>query len=104
MTNFTRAEFLRLSTFGALGLVTTRGFALPSGYTGIPAGIRPYLQAPRPDSIWVSWLTAAENSGTIEWGTAADNLPHSLAATTDTTLGTGYRYHIGQLPGLSPNT
>lgn len=104
MTNFTRSEFLRLSTFGALGLVTTRGLALPSGYTGIPAGIRPYLQALRPDSIWVSWLTAAENSGTIEWGTAAGSLTQSLEATTDTTLGTGYCYHIGQLTGLSPNT
>ena len=104
MTNFTRSEFLRLSTFGALGLVTTRGLALPSGYTGIPAGIRPYLQSPRPDSIWVSWLTAAENSGTIEWGTSSGDLSNSITAATDTSLGTGYRYHIGQITGLSPGS
>lgn len=104
MTNFTRSEFLRLSTFGALGLVTTRGLALPSGYTGIPAGIRPYLQSPRPDSIWVSWLTAAENSGTIEWGTSSGDLSNSITAATDVSLGTGYRYHIGQITGLSPGS
>ena len=34
----TRARFLRLAGLSTLGLAT-RGFGLPSGYTGIPAGI-----------------------------------------------------------------
>lgn len=100
----TRSEFLRLTTLGSLGFMTSRAFALPAGYAGIPTGIRPYLQTARPDSIWVSWLTAAESTGTIEWGTSSGSLTNSLTATTDTTLGTGYRYHIGQITGLSPNT
>lgn len=102
---YTRSEFLRLTTFGALGFATaSRSDALPTNYTGIPLGIRPYLQSMRPDSLWVSWLTAAENSGTIEWGTSAGSLSNSIVAATDTTLGTGYRYHSGQITGLSPNT
>jgi hypothetical protein len=43
MTNFTRSEFLRLSTFGALGLVTTRGFALSDVFrfrTPMPDGTK----------------------------------------------------------------
>lgn len=98
---FTRSQFLRLSTLGTLGLAT-RAFALPAGYTGIPAGIRPYLQSPRPDSIWVSWFTAAESSGTIEWGSTPGTLTNTVTTFTDTTLGSGYRYHIGQITGLSP--
>lgn len=100
----TRSEFLRLTTFSSLGFMASRAFALPSGYGGVPTGIRPYLQTPRPDSIWVSWLTAAENSGTIEWGTSPGSLTNSLTVTTDTTLGAGYRYHIGQITGLTPDS
>ncbi len=99
----TRSRFLRLSALGTLGYAT-RSFALPPGYMGIPAGIRPYLQSMRPDSIWVSWFTAAESAGTIEWGASAGNLNNSVAAFTDTTLGAGYRYHIGRITGLSPGT
>ena len=100
---FTRSQFIKLSTLGTLGFAS-RSFALPAGYTGIPVGIRPYLQSMRPDSIWVSWFTEAESTGTIEWGTTAAGLNNSVAASTDTTLGTGYRYHIGQITGLSPNS
>lgn len=104
MKTLTRAEFLRLSTLGAFGTFGGVGMlhALPPGYTGIPAGIRPYLQGMRPDSIWVSWLTVDESSGAIEWGNGPSDLSNSVVAFTDTTLGSGYRYHIGQITGLAP--
>lgn len=104
MHSCTRSEFLRLSTLGTIGLFSSRALALPPGYTGIPSGIRPYLQSMRPDSVWVSWFTDAASSGTIEWGATADNLTNTLTTATDTTLGDGYRYHVGQITGLSPGT
>jgi hypothetical protein len=104
MLSCSRSEFLRLSSLGTLGLFTSRALALPPGYTGTPSGIRPYLQSIRPDSVWVSWFTATETTGTIHWGTSPDNLSNNLAVTTDTSLGDGYRYHIGRITGLSPNT
>lgn len=97
-----RSDFLRLSALGALGLAT-RGFALPAGYTGIPAGIRPYLQTPRPDSMWVSWFSDNAPVGEIQWGTSAGNLTNTVSAALDV-LGTGYHYHAGRITGLSPNS
>ena len=97
-----RSEFLRLSALGALGL-STRGFALPEGYTGIPAGIRPYLQTPRPDSIWVSWFSDNAPDGHIEWGITADSLVNTITANLDV-MGAGYHYHAGRITGLSPST
>lgn len=104
MHQYSRSEFLRLSAFGTLAFLGARALALPPGYVGIPAGIRPYLHAMRPDSIWVSWITSDQISGTIEWGSSASNLNNTMAATTDTTLGDGYRYHCGRITGLTPNT
>lgn len=98
----TRARFLRLSGLATLGLAS-RSFALPAGYTGIPAGIRPYLQTPRPDSMWVSWFTDNAPSGTIEWGTSPGSLVNTVNAALDV-LGTGYHYHAGRITGLSPNS
>ncbi|QJE94671.1 fibronectin type III domain-containing protein [Luteolibacter luteus] len=95
-----RSDFLRLSALGSLGLAT-RSFALPEGYTGIPAGIRPYLQTPRPDSMWVSWFSDNAPSGQIEWGTSPANLNNTVNAALDV-LGTGYHYHAGRITGLSP--
>ena len=98
----TRSEFLRLTGLGTLALATP-AWALPDDYTGIPAGIRPYLQTPRPDSMWVSWFTDDATEGVIEWGTAPDALTNSVAAALDI-LGTGYHYHAGRITGLSPRT
>lgn len=97
-----RSDFLRLSAFGTLGLAT-RGFALPENYTGIPAGIRPYLQTPRPDSMWVSWFSDSAPNGHIEWGSSPDSLTNTVTAALDV-LGTGYHYHAGRITGLSPNS
>jgi hypothetical protein len=98
----TRSEFFRISALGSLGLAT-RTFALPESYTGIPAGIRPYLQTPRPDSIWVSWFSDNAPNGHIEWGTSPGSLTNTLSAALDV-LGTGYHYHAGRITGLSPST
>ncbi|MFD0894559.1 fibronectin type III domain-containing protein [Luteolibacter ambystomatis] len=97
-----RAQFLRLSALGTFGLAT-RGLAFPSGYTGIPSGIRPYLQTPRPDSMWVSWFSDNAPSGLIEWGSSPGALVNSVAADLDV-LGSGYNYHAGRITGLSPNS
>jgi hypothetical protein len=99
----TRSDFLRISAFGGLGLAATRSFALPEGYTGIPAGIRPYLQTPRPDSIWVSWFSDNAPAGQIEWGTAAGSLTNTVTAALDV-LGPGYHYHAGRITGLTSST
>lgn len=98
----TRAEFLRLTSLGTLALATP-SWALPDDYTGIPAGIRPYLQTPRPDSIWVSWFTDDATDGVIEWGTSPTALTHSVPAMLDV-LGVGYHYHAGRITGLTPRT
>ncbi len=97
-----RAHFLRLSALAPLGFAT-RGFALPPDYTGIPAGIRPYLQMPRPDSMWVSWWSDNAASGQIDWGLSPDDLSNTLAATTDP-IAANYHYHIGRITGLQPST
>ncbi|MCW1912505.1 fibronectin type III domain-containing protein [Luteolibacter sp. GHJ8] len=97
-----RSDFLRLSAFGGIGLAA-RGIALPEGYTGIPAGIRPYLQTPRPDSMWVSWFSDNAPEGQIEWGTSAGNLSNTITAQLDV-LGSGYHYHAGRITGLSPSS
>ncbi|WP_367872314.1 fibronectin type III domain-containing protein [Luteolibacter sp. Populi] len=96
-----RSSFLRLSALGTLGLTSRKSLALPEGYTGIPAGIRPYLQTPRPDSMWVSWFSDNSPTGAIEWGTAPGSLTNTVAAALDV-LGTGYHYHAGRITGLSP--
>lgn len=98
----TRSTFLRLTALGTLGFAT-RGFALPSGYTGIPAGIRPYLQTPRPDSMWVSWFSDDAPNGQIHWGDSPANLTESIATGLDV-LGVGYHYHSGRITGLQPST
>ncbi len=95
-----RADFLRLSGLGTLGLLTD-SFALPEGYTGIPAGIRPYLQTPRPDSMWISWFSDNATSGSVEWGTSASSLTNTVTAGLDV-LGTGYHYHSARITGLTP--
>lgn len=97
-----RSDFLRLSAFGTLGLAT-RSFAIPADYAGIPAGIRPYLQVPRPDSMIVSWWSDTAASGAIEWGDSPASLTHTVTAATQV-LGTNYRYHSGKIAGLSPST
>ncbi len=93
---------MQLSGLTSLGLAT-RGLALPASYTGIPAGIRPYLQTPRPDSIWVSWFSNNAPSGQVEWGNSPDALTNTLDAGLDV-LGTGYHYHNVRISGLQPDT
>jgi len=97
-----RSQFLRLSTFGTLGFAS-RGLALPTSYAGAPSGLRPYLQSPRPDSIWVSWFSDKAPSGVIEWGTSPTALTHKVETGLDT-LGPGFNYHSGKITGLSPRT
>lgn len=80
-----------------------RGFSFPTTYTGIPAGIRPYLQTPRPDSMWVSWWSDNATEAQVEWGTSAGALTNTVPAGTDV-LGTNYHYHSGRITGLQPAT
>ncbi len=97
-----RSTFIRLTGLGSLGLAA-RGFAFPEGYAGIPTGIRPYLQTPRPDSMWVSWFSDNSPSGQIRWGVSAANLTETIATGLDV-LGSGFHYHSGRIIGLQPSS
>ena len=102
-----RSQFLRLIGFGATGAFVFRpGWALGAidyDFQGTPAGLRPYLQTPRPDSIWVSWWTDADTQTHVDFGTSAAALTQSVSGTVSA-MGTNYRYHSVRLTGLQPDT
>lgn len=77
--------------------------AINYNFQGTPAGLRPYLQTPRPDSIWVSWWTNADTLTHVDFGTSAGALSQTAAGTVQS-LGTNYRYHAVRLTGLQPDT
>ncbi|MCW1884782.1 fibronectin type III domain-containing protein [Luteolibacter flavescens] len=102
-----RSQFLRLIGFGATGAFVFRPSwalgAIDYDFQGTPAGLRPYLQTPRPDSIWVSWWTNADAQTHVDFGTAADALTRT-ATSAPTRMGTNYTYHCVRLTGLQPDT
>ena len=77
--------------------------AINYNFQGTPAGLRPYLQTPRPDSMWVSWWTDADTQTHVDFGTSAGALSQTVSGTVNA-LGTNYRYHSVRLTGLQPNT
>lgn len=97
-----RSRFLRLSGLAGLGMAS-RSSAFPEGYPGIPAGIRPYLQTPRPDSMRVSWFTDNAPAGRIEWGASPDGMTNTIDADLDV-LATGFHYHAAKISNLQPDT
>lgn len=103
----TRSEFLRLiGVTSAASMIYRPTWAMGSidfNFQGTPAGLRPYLQTPRPDSIWVSWWTNADTRQFVDYGTSADRLDQTTSGEVNR-MGAGYHYHCVQLTGLQPNT
>ncbi|WP_199119140.1 fibronectin type III domain-containing protein [Pedobacter sp. ASV28] len=68
----------------------------------------PYLQAPEPTSIWITWKTSSGNETVVEYGTSELNLSETLIGTTKVINDNGYNnsyfYHSVQLANLNPNT
>lgn len=84
-------------------------FLLLSG--SIPAlaqELFPYLQAPEPTSIWITWKTSSGTETTIEYGTVENNLDQTLSGANkiinDNGYNNSYFYHSVQLTNLTPNT
>ncbi|BDS06003.1 hypothetical protein NT6N_10430 [Oceaniferula spumae] len=102
-----RSEFLRLIGFGAVGAAIYRPTfsmgAIDYNFEGTPSGLRPYLQTPRPDSMWVSWWTDADTQSHVDFGTSASNLNQTTTGSVNQ-LDTNYHYHSVRLTGLQPNT
>ena len=77
------------------------------GHSGlIQAQSIPYLQAPTPTSIWVSWQTTTGTDSTVYYGTSSTSLTNTATApTTDTkVLATSWNWHTVNLTGLTPDT
>lgn len=70
--------------------------------------LKPYLQTPTPNSVWVTWKTASDSESTVLWGTPPANLTQtqtgSVKVMTDNGYNNNYYYHSVQLTGLTPNT
>ncbi len=106
-----RKEFLRLASLGAAApWLGNRSLASAEGggginfdFEGTPDGLRPYLQTPRPDSIWVSWWSDADTETHVDFGTAPGALARTATGAVDQKAA-GYHYHHVQLTGLQPDT
>ncbi|GAA5482046.1 fibronectin type III domain-containing protein [Haloferula sargassicola] len=102
-----RSRFLRLLTASGASAFAFRPFralgAIDYDFSGTPAGLRPYLHAPRPDSMRVSWWTDADSQTFIDYGTDMAALEHTVSGTRNV-LGSNYHYHTVQLTGLQPDT
>jgi hypothetical protein len=102
-----RSDFLRLTAAGAAGAFVYRPRwamgAIDYDFQGTPAGLRPYLHAPRPDSMRVSWWTNSDTQTSVDFGTDPGNLNQTVSGSR-TVMGSGYHYHKAQLAGLQPDT
>lgn len=106
-----RSDFLRLTSAGTAG-IATRGILggwlfqyglTPASAQGTGSTLKPYLQTPRPESMWVSWWTDSGTEAIVDWGTAIDDLS-GTATGTNQQLGAGYNYHSAKITGLQPST
>ncbi|UII32770.1 fibronectin type III domain-containing protein [Fulvivirga ulvae] len=72
--------------------------------------VKPYLQAAKPTSVWVSWKTDNGTNPTVRYGLSANNLAQTVYGTTvnlepkDYTYNTPYHWHNVKLTGLTPDT
>ncbi len=70
--------------------------------------IRPYLQTPTHESIWVSWKTSSNPETIVEYGLSPDNLSFTVTGSCEVFSDVGYPgnyfYHRAQLAGLLPDT
>lgn len=105
IVSLNRRDFLRvtstgLATGGVLGLWMVENVARADE---VDPNHRPYLQAIRPGSVWISWWTDADVGTFVDWGTAPDALT-SMVTGGIQALGTNYHYHSAQITGLTAGT
>lgn len=98
-----RSDFLRLSTSATTGILLERSGSFAFAQGGSLNTLRPYLQTPRPDSIWTSWWSDSAAQAFVDWGTAANQLTNTVTGGVQN-LGSGYRYHSAKITGLQPRT
>ena len=102
--------FSRLSS-SFLGLVLKASLAILGFYSmsclpGAAQTITPYLESPRPDSIWITWQTTSGTDSTVTYGLSASalNLTATAPASATQLLATNYDWHEVRLSGLTANT
>jgi hypothetical protein len=101
-----RSRFLRLSALAATAFAFRPRWAVAAinyDFEGTPAGLRPYLHLPRPDSMWVSWWTDADTQTHVDFGTSPTALSQTATGTVQN-MAANYRYHAVKLTGLQPDT
>lgn len=106
-----RSDFLRLTSATTAGMATRGvlgGWLVERAISTASAEeagstLKPYLQTPRPDSIWVSWWTDTGTQSSVDWGTSVDQLVNQTTGGMQH-LGTNYNYHSAQITGLQPST
>lgn len=100
-----RSRFLRLTALGAAAFAFRPRWALGAinySFEGTPTGLRPYLQTPRPDSIWVSWWSDAGTQTHVDFGTTPA-LGQTVSGAVQA-MAANYRYHSVRITGLQPDT
>ncbi len=75
-----------------------------AGMVAASAQITPYLESPRPDSIYVCWQTTSGTDSTVMFGATATSLTGTTTGAAANMLATNYYWHEVHLTGLSANT
>lgn len=72
--------------------------------------VKPYLQAAKPTSVWISWKTDNGTDPVVNYGISAGSLTQKAYGSTvdlepkDYTYNTPYHWHNVKLTGLTPDT
>lgn len=68
--------------------------------------LKPYLQSPTPNSIWITWKTDSNTQSTVTYGEDSVNLQYSVSGTclilSDEGYNSNYFYHSVKLTNLQP--
>lgn len=76
--------------------------ACPDVKVNVPLDIKPYLQSPTTNSIWVSWKTKSGTESLVEYGKSPCDLKQQSNGSNQSLAG-DYQYHSVQLQGLEEN-
>ncbi len=75
-----------------------------AGTAAASAQLVPYLESPRPDSIWVCWQTTSGTDSKVTYGATSTSLTSTVTGAAASMLATNYYWHEARVSGLSPNT